>query len=43
MKEPEYIEGRQATKNFEEAMKALLKVPNGAVVRIEEAQSLLTL
>jgi hypothetical protein len=27
MKEPEYIEGRQATKNFEDGMKALFKVP----------------
>jgi len=27
MKEPEYIEGRKATENFEEGMKALFKVP----------------
>jgi hypothetical protein len=26
IKQPEYIEGRQATKNFEEGMKALFKV-----------------
>jgi hypothetical protein len=31
MKEPEYIEGRQATKNFEEGMKALFKVPKDSV------------
>jgi hypothetical protein len=31
MKEPEYIEGRQATENFEEGMKALFKVPKDSV------------
>jgi hypothetical protein len=28
---PEYHEGRQATKNFEEGMKALFKVPKEAI------------
>jgi hypothetical protein len=27
MKQPEYIEGRQAAENFEEGMKALFKAP----------------
>jgi hypothetical protein len=36
MKEPEYIEGRQATQNFEEGMKALFKVPKDAVERAEK-------
>ena len=31
MKEPEYIEGRQARENFEEGMKALFKVPKDVV------------
>ena len=31
MKQPEYIEGRQATENFEEGMKALFKVPKDLV------------
>ncbi len=31
MKQVEYIEGRQATENFEEGMKALFKVPKGKV------------
>ncbi len=33
MREPEYIEGRQATKNFEEGMKALFKVPKDSVAK----------
>jgi hypothetical protein len=33
MKEPEYIEGRQATKNFEDGMKALFKVPKGTATK----------
>jgi hypothetical protein len=36
MKEPEYIEGRQATKNFEEGMKALFKAPKDAVEKAEK-------
>jgi hypothetical protein len=36
MKEPEYIEGRRATENFEEGMKALFKVPKDAVARAEK-------
>jgi hypothetical protein len=36
MKDPEYIEGRQATKNFEEGMKALFKVPKDSVVKAEK-------
>jgi hypothetical protein len=33
---PEYIEGKQATDNFEEGMKALFKVPKDAVVKAEK-------
>ena len=33
MKQPEYIEGRQATENFEEGMKALFKVPKDLVAK----------
>ncbi len=36
MKEPEYIEGLQATENFEEGMKALFKVPKDEVVKAEQ-------
>jgi hypothetical protein len=36
MKEHEYIEGKQATKNFEEGMKVLFKVPKDAVVKVEK-------
>jgi hypothetical protein len=36
MKEPEYIEGRQATENFEEGMKLLFKVPKAEVVKAEK-------
>jgi len=36
MKEPEYIEGRQATDNFEEGMKTLFKVPKEKVVQAEQ-------
>jgi hypothetical protein len=35
MKQPEYLEGTQATENFEEGMKALFNVPKDAVVRAE--------
>jgi hypothetical protein len=38
MKTPEYIEGRQATENFEEGMKALFKVSKAAVVKAEKKQ-----
>ena len=30
---PEYIEGQQATENFEEGMKALFKVPKEKVAK----------
>jgi hypothetical protein len=36
MKEPEYVEGRKATKNFEQGMKALFKVPKDEVVKAEK-------
>jgi hypothetical protein len=36
MKEPEYIEGRQASENFEQGMKALFKVPKNEVVKAEK-------
>jgi hypothetical protein len=36
MKEPDYIEGRQAIENFEEGMKALFKVPKDEVVKAEK-------
>ena len=36
MKEPEYIEGRQARANFEEGMKALFSVPKDEVVKAEK-------
>ena len=36
MKEPKYIEGPQATQNFEEGMKALFKVPKDGVVKAEK-------
>ena len=35
MKEPEYIEGKQAQENFEEGMKALFKVPKRVLVQPE--------
>ncbi|HSZ63857.1 MAG TPA: hypothetical protein VK828_18800 [Terriglobales bacterium] len=34
MKTPEYIEGRQATENFEEGMKALFKVPKDSTAKL---------
>jgi hypothetical protein len=34
--EPEYVDGPQATRNFEEGMKALFKVPKGEVVKAEK-------
>ena len=36
MKEPEYKEGPEATKNFEEGMKALFNVPEDEVVKAEK-------
>ena len=36
MLKKEYIEGRQALKNFEEGMKLLFKVPKDAVVKAEK-------
>lgn len=33
MKQTEYIEGQQATENFEEGMKALFKVPKSKVAK----------
>jgi hypothetical protein len=36
MKRTEYIEGQKATGNFEEGMKALLKVPQDVVVKAEK-------
>jgi hypothetical protein len=36
MKTAEYVEGQKATKNFEEGMKALFKVPKDAVVKAEK-------
>jgi hypothetical protein len=36
MKEPEYKEGPEATKNLEEGMKALFSVPKDAVVKAEK-------
>ncbi len=33
---PTYAEGRGATENFEEGMKALFKVPKDAVVQAEK-------
>lgn len=36
MRQPEYVEGPKATKNFEEGMKALFNVPKGAVVKGEK-------
>jgi hypothetical protein len=38
MKQPEYIEGAEATRNFEEGMTTLFKVPKDAVVRAEKKQ-----
>ena len=33
---PEYVEGKQATENFEEGMKALFRVPKDSVVKAEK-------
>jgi hypothetical protein len=36
MKHTEYKEGSEATRNFEEGMKALFKVPKDEVVKVEK-------
>jgi hypothetical protein len=36
MKQLEYIEGKEATENFEEGMKALFKVPKDSVVKAQK-------
>jgi hypothetical protein len=36
MRQPEYTEGKQATENFEEGMKALFSVPKDEVVKAEK-------
>jgi hypothetical protein len=36
MKSVEYTEGKKATENFEEGMKALFSVPKDAVVKAEK-------
>lgn len=36
MKQREYREGPEATKNFEEGMKAIFNVPKDAVVKAEK-------
>ena len=39
MREQKYIEGLQATENFEEGMKALFKVPKEKVVKAAKKAS----
>jgi hypothetical protein len=39
MKQPQYVEGQQAIKNFEEGMKALFKVPKERVVKAAKKQA----
>jgi hypothetical protein len=39
MKHAEYTEGRQATENFEEGMKAIFKVPKDKVVKAEKKKA----
>jgi hypothetical protein len=36
MKQPEYTEGPEAQKNFEDGMKSLFKVPKAEVVKAEK-------
>ncbi len=36
MRQPEYIEGPQATESFERGMKALFSVPKDEVVKVEK-------
>jgi hypothetical protein len=38
MAKPEYVEGRKATENFEEGMKALFKVPKDSIVQAEKKE-----
>lgn len=38
MKQPEYVEGREATENFEQGMKALFKVPKTKVAKAAKKQ-----
>ena len=40
MKEPEYLEGKQAQENFKEGMKALFKIPKAALVKAEKKKNL---
>jgi len=39
MKQPAYMEGQQATENFEEGMKALFKVPKTSTVKAEKKRA----
>ena len=39
MKQPEYVEGKQAAENFEEGMKAIFKVPKEKVVKAEKKRA----
>ena len=39
MKEPEYAEGPKALRNFEQGVKALFKVPKGAIVQAKKKKS----
>lgn len=39
MKQPKYIQGSDAQRNFEEGMKALFKVSKDAVVKAEKAKN----
>jgi hypothetical protein len=39
MKTPEYREGPEASRNFEEGMKALFKVPKDEVVKVEKKKA----
>ena len=39
MKQPEYIEGQEAQRNFEEGMKAIFKVPKEKVVKAEKKRA----
>jgi hypothetical protein len=42
MKEPEYIEGKEAAEKFERGMVALFNVPKGEVVKAEKKQARLS-
>ncbi len=39
---PEYIEGQKATRNFEQGMSDLFKVPKDAVVKAEKKEARLS-